>query len=215
MDFYLSIFFRTIFMYLVILIVFRLMGKREVGELGILDMVVFVMIGEMAVLSIEKSDESLLKTLVPIMVLMLIQLLFSYLTLKSQMFRNIVDGKPSLIINKGKVDEKAMKKQRYNFDDLLTQLREQNIINIHDVEYAILETNGQLSVIEKDKISLPMKSGPYPLILDGIIQKDGLLLINKSHQWLDQELKKKGYDDEKSISFCCYLNGKLYVDDKS
>lgn len=210
----LTIIFRTVIFYMVIHFIFRVMGKREIGELSILDLVVFVMIGELAVLAIEKPNLQLFKAVLPMLILMLIQILMATLSLKSKKFRDIVDGKPSIIINRGKVDENAMRKQRYNFDDLMTQLREKDIRSIADVEFAILESSGSLSVIEKQQGENESKSGDItiPLIMDGTVDEENLRKINKTNLWLRQELKKRGYRDIKKISFCSYENGKFFID---
>jgi uncharacterized membrane protein YcaP (DUF421 family) len=215
MGIYLSIMFRTLILYLLMLVIFRLMGKREIGELSILDLVVFIMIGEMAVISIENTKDPLTHTLVPMVLLMIIQITLAIVSLKSKKFRNLVDGQPSIIINRGKIDESAMRKQRYNFDDLMSQLREKDIRSIADVEFAILESSGRLSVIEKLKDpKKPQKNGDItiPLIMDGAIEEENLKRINKTNLWLRQELKKKGYRDIKKISFCSFENGKFFID---
>jgi uncharacterized membrane protein YcaP (DUF421 family) len=212
---HLDIIFRTIIFYILILGIFRIMGKREIGELSVLDLVVFIMIGEMAVLSIEKPKDPISRTVVPMVVLMLVQILLAFISLKSKSFRNLIDGKPTIIINRGKIDENAMRKQRYNFDDLMTQLREKDIRSIGDVEFAILESSGSLSVIEKLKTkNNEPKQGDItiPLILDGNIEEENLQTINKTNLWLRQELKKQGYRDIKKISFCSYENGKFFID---
>ncbi|WP_040207830.1 DUF421 domain-containing protein [Neobacillus jeddahensis] len=210
-----TIVIRTILFYILILIIFRLMGKREIGELSILDLVVFIMIGELAVVAIERPNVRIFHAVLPMAILMLIQITLAMISLKSKPFRDLVDGKPTIIINKGKIDEIAMRKQRYNFDDLMTQLREKDIRSIADVEFAILESSGSLSVIEKLKNSKDdSKQGDItiPLILDGEIDEENLSRINKTNFWLRQELKQKGYRDIKKISFCSYENGKFFVD---
>ncbi|WP_442595177.1 DUF421 domain-containing protein [Neobacillus sp. D3-1R] len=211
MEEYLFIILRTIFLYILLLLIFRVMGKREIGELSILDLVVFIMIAEMAVLSIENPRDPIMHSLLPMVLLMIIQIGFSILSLKSKRFRDLVEGKPIIIINRGKIDEKEMRRQRYNFDDLLLQLREKDIRNIADVEFAILEPSGKLSVFEKQKSK---KSGDItiPLIMDGSIQEVNLSRINKTNLWLRQQLRKKGYTDLKKISFCSYHNGTFYID---
>ncbi len=194
------------------------MGKREIGELSILDLVVFIMIGEMAVIAIENTNEPLFQTIIPMVLLMIIQITLALISLKSKRFRDLIDGKPTIIINRGKVDEQAMRKHRYNFDDLLMQLRENNVRSIADVEFAILETSGKLSVIEKiedpKKPKTPAQNGDItiPLIMDGNIMEESLSKINKTNLWLRQELKKKGIKDLKKVSFCSYENGKFYID---
>ncbi|MCM3765415.1 DUF421 domain-containing protein [Neobacillus niacini] len=214
MENFLQIIFRTLILYILIHIIFRIMGKREIGELSILDLVVFIMIGELAVVAIERPNVRIFDAILPMVILMLIQISMAFFSLKSKKFRDLVDGKPSIIINRGKVDEDVMRKQRYNFDDLMTQLREKDIRSIADVEFAILESSGSLSVIEKQMTNNEPKSGDItiPLILDGTIDEENLRKINKTNLWLRQELKKQGYRDIKKISFCSFENGKFFVD---
>ncbi|MFC4320916.1 DUF421 domain-containing protein [Litchfieldia salsa] len=207
MELYIAIVARTLFLYVLIVIIFRLMGKREIGELSILDLVVFIMIAEMAVQAIESPEDPLLHTIFPMIILMSIQILLAYISLKSQKFREIMDGKPAVIINQGKIDEEEMKKQRYNFDDLLIQLRDKNVKNVSDVEFAILEPSGKLSVLEKNKKTLE-----WPLILDGKVQEENLGKINKTNLWLRQQLRELGHRDLKQISYCTYTNGTLFID---
>lgn len=188
MDEILALTFRTIVLYFIIFILFRLMGKREIGELSILDLVVFIMMAEIAVLAIENLDDHLLHTIIPILVLTLIQVIFAYLSLKNQKIRRLLDGKPTIIIDRGKIDEHAMRTQRYNYDDLMTQLRDKNVERIADVSYAILEPTGKLSVFTKDG---PNKMIELPLIVDGIVQNEQLEKIGKDREWLEQKLEKE------------------------
>ncbi|WP_044023010.1 DUF421 domain-containing protein [Bacillus sp. SG-1] len=211
MEEYLIIAIRTIFLYAVILLIFRLMGKREIGELSLLDLVVFIMIAEMAVLAIEEPDSALVNTLLPMIVLMLIQIATAFLSLKSKKFREIVDGKPIVVISHGKIDERAMRRQRYNFDDLLLQLREKDVSNVADVEFAILEPSGTLSVIKKEENN-GEGSLTLPLILDGIIQQKHLDMINKNEFWLRKKLRERNYHNLENISFCSYQDGEFYID---
>jgi uncharacterized membrane protein YcaP (DUF421 family) len=208
---YITLILRTLFLYTVILIIFRVMGKREIGELSILDLVVFIMIGEMAVTAIEYPEEPLIDTLLPISLIVMIQITLAIISLKSKSFRELVDGKSTLIISKGKIDENAMKRQRYNYDDLILQLREKDVYNMADVEFAILEPSGKLSVMKKEK---PEQEGSLtlPLILDGEIQMKHLELMDKTSFWLRKELKEKGFPNVKEISFCSFHNGEFYID---
>lgn len=203
---------RTIFLYIAILVIFRLMGKREIGELSILDLVVFIMIGEMAVIAIEKPNAPIMYTLFPMLIIMVVQILSSYISLKSARFRKMMDGQPAIIINKGKIDERVMKKNRYNFDDLMVQLREKNVSNIADVEFAILEPSGSLSVLKKDNKKREENSFTLPLILDGVIQEENLKMIHKTPFWLKRELRERGLKKIKDISFCSYQDGEFYID---
>ncbi|WP_404347048.1 DUF421 domain-containing protein [Sutcliffiella horikoshii] len=216
MEEYVLIIARTLFLYFLILMIFRVMGKREIGELSVLDLVVFIMIAEMAVMAIENPKDPLIHSLLPMFLLMGIQILLAFVSLKSQRFRVLIDGKPTVIINNGKIDEEAMKKQRYNFDDLLVQLREKNVKNVADVEFAILEPSGKLSVFEKKKEEgTPADeedSMNLPLVMDGVIQEDHLKRIGKTNLWLRQQLRAIGYKDLHKISYCSYDNGVFFID---
>ncbi|MGK9180678.1 DUF421 domain-containing protein [Priestia filamentosa] len=202
---------RTVLLYLVIVFIFRLMGKREIGELSILDLVVFLMIAEIAVMAIEDTESPLLNNFLPMATLTVLQIGFAVWALKNQHIRRILDGRASIIIENGQIREGEMKKQRYNFNDLLIQLREKDISNIEDVEFAILETSGKLSVIKKDQ---GVKSLTLPLILDGIIQFDHLERSGKDLPWLQKEMKKRGYSSFEKISYCSFNQGKFYIDEK-
>lgn len=209
---YFIVLYRSVFFYTLITIIYRLMGKREIGELSIMDFIVSIFITDMVVMSIENYNESILISLIPIIVLTLIQMIFSYLSLKSKSVKDIVDGKPSVIINKGKVNFEEMAKQRYNIDDLLSQLRESSVKSIDEVDYAILETNGKLSIFltQDDK----KRTYPLPLILDGNIEIETLKQIGKNKFWLDKELKKQGIRLE-DIFYCFYRSKKLYIIEKN
>src|SRR5690625_1290972 len=144
-----TIIVRTVVVYFYLLMTLRLMGKREIGELSVLDFVVAIMFAEFAVISIEDLSKPLSVTFIPIFVLLIIQVLLAFLSLKFPRFREFIDGKPSFLIKHGKINEKEMKKQRYNSDDLLMQIRDKNIKDVADVEFAILEPTGELSVFPK------------------------------------------------------------------
>ncbi|ADF41447.1 DUF421 domain-containing protein [Priestia megaterium] len=203
---------RTVLLYVVVLIIFRVMGKREIGELSILDLVVFIMIAEMAVMAIENPKDPLLYSILPMLTLLIIQIGLAIWSLKSNRMRNFIDGKPSIIIENGKINEHEMKRQRYNFNDLLVQLRDKNIKNVADVEFAILESSGRLSVFEKDQQSGKKGNLNLPFIIDGIIQEEHLLHEHKTTKWLKTELEKLGYSNLDKVSYCSYDNGKFFID---
>ncbi|MGP4074519.1 YetF domain-containing protein [Halobacillus sp. K22] len=211
---YASLIVRTLLTYLIILIVFRFMGKREIGELSVMDLVVFIMLAEIGVFIIEQPDSSIWKAIVPMAVLLAIQLGSAWVSLKNQRFRTWFDGKPSVIIKHGMVDEYEMKRQRYNFNDLLIQLREHGIQQVNDVAYAILEPSGKLSVFEKDESG--HSSYAVVLIADGQIQYSGLKNIRKNKNWLLNELKKQGYESVDQISLCTINEeGEVSIDEKN
>jgi len=144
-----AITWNTIIMYVVVFIVLRVMGKREIGKLSVLDLVISVMIAEIAVIAIEDPKNHIMQGIYPIVILVLIQLLTAFLSMKSRKIRLAFDGYPSVIIAQGKINRDELRKQRYNLDDLLLQLREQGITSIEDVDFAILETSGKLSIVPK------------------------------------------------------------------
>ena len=205
---YLLILLKTLFFYFAIVLFYRFIGKREVGELGIIDLIVSILIAELAAISIEKYDTSVFLVLLPIGVLVILQIVLAKVSLKSDKIRSMLDGNASVIIDNGKVNFKEMIKQRYNLEDLLTQLRAKEVKSIEEVEYAILETSGKLSVFTKDANN----SGPYPLplILDGKIQKMTLKRIRRKEKWLYEllETKKVKLDD---VFYAFYKDNQLFI----
>lgn len=143
--------FRTVLMYGVTFLTMRLMGKREIGKLSTFDLVISIMIAEIAVFVLDDVKKPLYDGLIPIAVLLAIQVGLAYWGLKNRQVRLLADGRPSILVSKGKLHRKEMGKLRYNLDDLMQQLRGKNIDSLADVEFAILETNGQLTVITSDQ----------------------------------------------------------------
>lgn len=206
---YLIISFRSFLFYIMIVLVYKVMGKREIGELSIIDLIVSLFIAELVAISIENYNESSLITIIPIIIIVFLQLLTSKISLKNKKVRDILDGKPSVIVNRGKVNFKEMLKQRYNLDDLLVQLRNQSIKSIEEIDYAILETNGKLSVFKKDNNN----KYPLPIIINGIIDEDTLIQINKNKKWIDKELSEKNIKLE-NIFYSFFQNNSLYIIEK-
>lgn len=205
---YLSVCIKTIVLYFVIMICFRIMGKKEIGQLEVIDLIVTILIAELAAICIENYRKSILISVIPIITLVLIQLSLSYVSLKSSKIKNILGGKPSVIINKGKVMFSEMTKIRYTLDDLITQLREKGIKSIEEVDYAVLENSGKLSVFQKEK------EYPFPIIIDGVIDYDVLKEINKDKVWIHNLLIKQNLKLE-DIFYAFYTKDKTYVIKKS
>ncbi len=199
---------KTLFFYWAIVLVYRFMGKREVGELSIVDLIVSILIAELAAMSIENYKASIFLSIIPIAVLVILQILVSKISLKHEKLRTFLDGQPSMIVNKGKVNFKEMIKQRYNLEDLLTQLRAREVKSLEEVDYAILETSGKLSVFKKQAGS----GGPYPiaLILDGEIQKETLKQLKKTEGWLKEMLALKQVVLE-DVFYAFYRNHQLFI----
>ncbi|WP_286924340.1 MULTISPECIES: DUF421 domain-containing protein [Lysinibacillus] len=206
MEEYLIIIFRTCFIYVFILIIFRLMGKREVGELSVIDLVVSILMAEVAAFALDDVETPLINAILPIIMLFFIQIGSAYFSLKNKKFRDLVDGDPVLLIKDGVILEKEMRKQRYNLDDLCQQLRENGTASVTEVAYAYLEPSGNLSVYEKDE-----KAFVYPLIIDGDIQERHLKLLHKDAEWLMSELTKNNITDSKTVFFCIWEENRLHI----
>lgn len=189
------------------------MGKREVGQLGIIDLIVSILIAELCAISIENIEDSLFLTVVPIIILVIFEIGFGYLSLKSRSFKTFIGGKASLIINQGVINYKEMIKQRYTLDDLLFSLRQKSIKSIEDVEYAFLESNGKLSIFKYNVFKVA-SNYPLPIIVDGIIQKETLKDIRKTTLWLKLYLKNQEILPE-DIFYAFYKKNKVYIIKKS
>lgn len=201
--------FRTIFFYFLIVLAYRIMGKREVGQLGVIDLIVSILMAELIAISIENIEDPIYLTIIPIIILVLLEVGLAFIAIKSKKFRNIMSGSPSLIISGGKINYKEMVKQRYTLDDLLLALRQQSIKSIEDVEYAVLEPNGKLSIFKYNLFKLK-SDYPMPLILDGVIQKETLKKINKTEVWLKRNLSKKKIK-KSQVFYAFYKNSKIYI----
>lgn len=192
---------RTAILYLTVLVLMRIMGKREVGQVSLFDLVVAIMIAEIAAIPLSDPSIPIHHGIIPIIALVVLQIVLALTSLKSQAARRIIDGTPSIIIEKGRILEKELRRLRYNVDDMMGQMREQGIYNLEKVEYAMLESNGKLSVILKaDKrpvqpsdlgIAPPYEGLPLPLVYDGKVQKQNLALAQKDVPWLEQTLARE------------------------
>lgn len=203
-----TIIFRTVLFYFLVVISYKIMGKREVGELGVFDFIISMLISQLIAICIENYKDPIWFVIVPTLILVLFQIVFAFLSLKSNKFRDILDGKESVIISDGKLNFSEMKKQKYNLNDLLLQLRDKGIRTIEEVDYAILETNGKLSVFQKQDDNNNIF--PLPLVLDGVIEENNLKFINKTRKWLNNELSKKKINLD-NIFYAFYKDDEIYV----
>lgn len=203
-----TIIFRTVLFYFLVVIAYKIMGKREVGELGVFDFIISMLISQLIAICIENYKDPIWFVIVPTLILVLFQIVFSFLSLKSNKFRDILDEKESVIISNGKLNFSEMKKQKYNLNDLLLQLRDKGIRTIEEVDYAILETNGKLSVFQKQDDNNNIF--PLPLVLDGVIEENNLKFINKTRKWLNNELNKKKINLD-NIFYAFYKDDEIYV----
>ena len=202
-------FFRAIFLYIIVLIVMRLMGKREIGQLQPFELAISIMIADLAATPMAESGVPITNGIMPILGLLVMHLIISILNIKSTKAREIICGKPSLLIFRGKIDQKVLKKERFTINELEERLRDNNIFNIGDVEYAILETSGQVTVIPKpnkrpttpEDFSLePKYQGiSYDLVVDGKVMYKNLEKIGKNYIWLQKQSEKFGIKPEDAL----------------
>lgn len=224
-DIVLVVFSRTLILYLLVVVVMRIMGKRQIGQLQPFELAVAIMISELAAVPMQNTGIPLLNGIIPILTLLIAQIVLSYLSLKSLSARAIICGKPNLLIENGKINEDNLRKEMLTLNDLLEQLRIKDVPNISDVEFAIMETNGQLSVIHKSQkrsvnpedlqISTNYEGLPYDLIIDGRVIDSNLRKANLSKDWLADELSKFGIDNfEDALFVSLDSSGKLFYQKK-
>lgn len=217
---------RTLIFYAVLLFLLRIMGKREIGSLSPFDLVVTIMIAELAALPMENPDVTLVDGLVPILTLTVAEIVVSYATLKSESLRSLLTGSPSIIIRGGELIESEMRRVRYNLSDLMLQLRLKGVSNIADVEVAILETNGELSVILKSQyrpvvpadldIETEYEGLPLILIVDGVVNQFNLKQAGVNSDWLTARLKERGIDSTTDVLVASLDTvGRLFIQRKN
>ncbi len=224
-QFMLIIFFRAIVLYILVLIVMRLMGKREIGQLQPFELAIAIMIADLASIPMTDTGVPISNGIVPILGLLVMHLLISILNLKSIKAREIICGKPRILIYRGKIDENALKKERFTLNELQERLRDKNIVNVFDVEYAILETSGQISVIEKSnkRYTIPEDFGitpeyegiPYDLVVDGKVMTKNLKKLKKDYKWLESEVLKFGYKPDQALLVTIDGKGQIFSQKKN
>ncbi len=217
-------FFRAIILYIFVLIVMRLMGKREIGQLQPFELAISIMIADLSTVPMADIGIPIFNGIIPILGLLLMHLIISIVNLKSLKAREIICGKPRILIYRGKIDEKALKKERFTINELQERLRGNNIINISDVEYAILETSGQVTVIQKPekRNTIPEDFNIYPeyegitydLVVDGKIMEKNLEVLGKDYQWLERELSKMNIKPEEALIATLDGKGKIFCQKK-
>ena len=220
----LVLFIRSILIYIVVLVIMRMMGKREIGQLQPFELVIAIMIADLAATPIANSGIPLTNGIIPILGLLFMDLLISVANMKSIKVRQLISGKPAILIFRGKIDEKKLRKERFTINELQERLRDKNIMSLGDVEYAILETSGQINVIQKpskrgiipEDLSIePEYEGiSYDLVIDGKIMYDNLKLLNKDYIWLKKEIRKFGYTPEETLVATIDGKGQLFCQKK-
>lgn len=203
---YLLIILRTIVGYSFLFVLMKIMGKREIGQLSLFDLIIILSIADIMVVGIDQFDTDLLYTFIPMLIVALLQKIIALLSLKSKAIRTFFDGNESYIVIDSKINLKEMKKQRYNMDDLYSQLRNQGIKAIMEVDYAVLEASGKLSVFKKDQEF----DVSFPVIISGKINDVALKMAGYGKQWLEQELKNQKIELKDVLGANVY-QGKLEI----
>ncbi len=181
-----AIFIRTILIYLILIFTMRLSGKRQVGEMQISELVTTFLLSELASVPLTNPGTPFLLAIVPIFTIISAEIILSFFTTKCTLAKNLLDGKPSVIVKRGTLQKSEMEKMRLSLDDLLSELRLKDISSLSDVDYAILEPNGQISVFEKKNAPLS-----HALVIDGVIQQDALGLLGKNERWVEHFLQEQ------------------------
>ena len=217
-------FFRSIVLYIIVLIVMRLMGKREIGQLQPFELAISIMIADLASIPMTEIGIPIFNGIIPILGLLVMHLIISVINLKSLKARKIICGKPSILIYRGKIDEKALKKERFTINELEERLRGNNVVNLGDVEYAILETSGQVTVIQKPEkrntipedfnITPEYEGIPYDLVVDGKVMNKNLKLIGKNYNWLKKQVEKFGIKPEEALVVTIDGKGQIFCQEK-
>lgn len=217
-------FFRSIVLYILVLIVMRLMGKREIGQLQPFELAISIMIADLASIPMTEIGIPIYYGIVPILGLLMMHIFISFLNMKSLKAREIISGRPSILIYRGKINEKELQKQRFTVNELEEALRGNNIFNFGDVEYAILETSGQVTVIPKPEkrniiiedlnIKPEYEGISYDLVVDGKVMTENLKEIGKNYNWLEKQTKKFNVNPEDALVVTLDAKGQIYCQKK-
>lgn len=213
---------RTLIIYALIIISIRIMGKRQIGEMQPSELVVAIMISDLASVPMQSIDLPLVSGIIPVFTLIVAEIIMSFLSLKSRLIRKIISGEPNVIISNGHVNEKELEKLRFNLNDLLEQMRISGNFDIADIEMAILETNGQLSIVPKTEArgvtirDLKIKDAskdfiPCMLISDGTLVEAELKRSGKGKKWLMTELDKRNLNIKDVFIASLSADGELFI----
>lgn len=214
-------FIRTIILYLIIIVTLRVLGKRQVGELEPSELVVAILISDLAAVPMQDIGIPLLSGVIPIITLLAMELIISEVSLHSLRFRAFLCGKPTFIIQNGKIDQQAMARNRLTLDELEECLRQNNILDLEQVKYAVLETNGQLSTFPypqyapltaKDAGKKPQElEYPVTIISCGRLMKDNLLSLGKDEAWVRQQLFRAGLAQNEVFLMTATQSGQVHL----
>lgn len=205
---YIEIFIESFGTYILLVLMIRFLGKKEMSKLSVSDLIVFLIISELMTISIGNENVNFLQAALAVLVIVFMDKLFTLISLKSPFFKKMVEGHPTFIVFQGKLNQKKMASLKYSVDDLCHHLREQGIGSISEVDFAVLETDGQLSVIETKNSEV---KAPAAIISDGQINYEILQLMNRDENWLIKKLKEAGIHDYHEVFYCVVEKERLFV----
>ncbi|KOS62254.1 DUF421 domain-containing protein [Lysinibacillus agricola] len=220
---YLQVVVQTIISFFVLLTLTRFLGKKQLSHLTFFNYVTGITIGSMAANMVVLKTIVYTKFLVSLIVWCVLTTLISYIALKSGKARTLLDGQPTIVIKKGKIDRKALANTKINIDDLTMMIRQYQVFSITEIDYAILEPNGMLSILKKPEFQSTQKIDlniypsspafiPIEIITDGKLMKRNLLEVGKSKEWLDNELKKANIQSIEEVFYAeIQPNGKIFI----
>ena len=216
-----NIFLKTIIIYFFLLLAVRLMGKKEIGQMQPVELVAIIIIADVASVPMQNVGTPIVQGIVPIFALLTVELVLSYLNIKFDFFHKIISGKPSVLIGRGKVIQKNLKKQRYTIDGLIEQIRMAGYPDIRDVDYAILETSGQISVIPKENQEANSQNSnndyvgyPRIVIMESKVYKENLTALGVNEVWLEKRLKENSLKLKDIFIFVVDESGKIFYQKK-
>ncbi|MBO4293622.1 MAG: DUF421 domain-containing protein [Clostridia bacterium] len=217
-------FFRAVVLYIIVLIVVRFMGKREIGQLQPFELVISIMIADLASTPMSDIGTPITNGIIPILGLLVMHLIISAINMKSLKAREVLCGKPRILISRGKIDEQALIREKFTINELEERLRGKDVMNLTDVEYAILETSGEISVILKpekrgttpeDFGIVPQYEGmAYDLVIDGQVMYQNLKILGKNYEWLKEELKNFNMKPEETLVATIDGSGTIFAQKK-
>ena len=217
-------FIRSIILYIIVLVVMRFMGKREIGQMQPFELAIAIMIADLASIPMTETGIPISRGIIPILGLLIIHLAISAINLKSIKAREIICGKPRILIYRGRIDEKALIKERFTINELEERLRDNDVFNIGDVEYAILETSGQVTVIKRPNkrtttpedfnINPDYEGIPYDLVVDGKVMYKNLKALGKNYQWLQKQVEKFNMKPEDALIVTIDGKGQFFCQGK-
>ena len=212
---------RTFLIYIFMFFAVKIMGKRELAQLHPFELIILLIISDMASVAMQGAGIPLLNSVIPIVTLTALQVGMSVIALNNPKMRRFLNGSPSILIKDGKINQKELKKLRMSIDDLAEELRTLGYFGISEVDYAVMETNGQVNAMPKSKaknltqedinINLPQDKPPHIFIADGVINETELSKAGKNKNWLFKELEKHDLKNEKNIFLAEFYQNELYI----